>query len=315
LPTKPITHVDFDALSERMGAEAFSKRLMMEALQESEDMKQSLLWVQTFHARIEFILKKLRLYERGRKNAHQIQLVHNVLHLQDLPAAFENFKILQLSDLHLDIDLSLQKSILDILKAVGYDLAVITGDFRCRTIADYYPAIEATKPIIEALNAPCFAVLGNHDPIEIVPHLEAYGLRFLLNELHPVYREQEVLWLVGIDDPHFYQTGDLKALSQQLPSGACSLLLAHSPEIAPLANDCHIQAALCGHTHGGQLCLPFGIPLSTNLPKGCPRKWVAGSWQYGSLQGYTSRGTGCCGVPVRFNCLPEITLHILKKMK
>lgn len=309
-----ITQADLEKLSQRMGETAFANRLMMEALQESEDMQQSLLWVQTFHARIEKCLKTLKLYRLGRQNAHRIQLKQHILQIKNLPSTFEGFRILHLSDLHLDIDLTLTKPILKILNTLEYDLAVITGDFRCRTIADYYPAINATKPIIEALKPPIFAVLGNHDPIEIVPHLEAMGLTFLLNEITPIQKNQETLWIMGIDDPHFYQCYDFPALCQKLPPHACSILLAHSPEIADLADKHDINAVLCGHTHGGQLCLPFGIPLSTNLSSKKYRQLLAGHWKWGNVQGYTSRGTGCCGVPVRFFCPPEITLHILKNI-
>lgn len=312
-PPKQI--VDFNALTLRIGEDALSKRLMMEARQESDEMKQSLAWVQTFHLRIERVLKLVGLYHRGRRNSTKIQIIENTLHIPNLPAAFEGFRLLQLSDLHLDIDPALPAAVVQALKGLTYDLAVITGDFRCRTIEDYYPATLATQPVIDALKKPTLAVLGNHDPIEIVPHLEARGLRFLVNELYPLKKDGQTLWIMGIDDPHFYQTYDLKALAKALPPGACTLLLAHSPEIAPEAEAIGINAALSGHTHGGQICLPFGIPITTNMLRNKKRSLVAGNWAWGKLRGYTSRGTGCCGVPVRFNCPGEITLHTLTSIE
>jgi predicted MPP superfamily phosphohydrolase len=67
---------------------------------------------------------------------------------------------------------------------------------------------------------------------------------------------------------------------------------------------------LSGHTHGGQICLPGGFVLIRNAP--VPRHMLAGAWRHAGLQGYTSRGTGSCGVAARFFCPPEITLHVLR---
>jgi hypothetical protein len=71
------------------------------------------------------------------------------------------------------------------------------------------------------------------------------------------------------------------------------------------------DAMLCGHTHGGQICLPGGIPLILNA--NAPRALCNGPWRYGRLQGYTSVGAGACIVDVRLNCPPEITLHTLRR--
>ena len=67
---------------------------------------------------------------------------------------------------------------------------------------------------------------------------------------------------------------------------------------------------LNGHTHGGQICLPGGVPIT--LDARCPRQMGAGAWAYGDMQGYTSVGAGSCIVPVRLNCLPEVVLHHLR---
>ena len=68
---------------------------------------------------------------------------------------------------------------------------------------------------------------------------------------------------------------------------------------------------LCGHTHGGQICLPGGVPVMTNAD--CPRKYCVGAWRYHGMHGYTSRGTGVSMVDVRLNCPPEVTLHRLRR--
>ncbi len=94
-----------------------------------------------------------------------------------------------------------------------------------------------------------------------------------------------------------------------IPEGEPSILLAHSPEIYKQACYAGFQLMLCGHTHGGQICLPGGFPLIVNAQ--CPRRICRGAWRYDSLQGYTSSGCGSSIVPARFNCPPEVTIHEL----
>jgi predicted MPP superfamily phosphohydrolase len=117
------------------------------------------------------------------------------------------------------------------------------------------------------------------------------------------------IMLAGVDDPHFYKCHDLqKALSAVAPDQFV-IMLSHSPEIASEASRCGVDFFLCGHTHGGQICLPGGIPIFANTS--CNRRYVSGSWDCGAMQGYTSRGTGFSCAAARFFCPPEITLHTL----
>jgi predicted MPP superfamily phosphohydrolase len=91
-----------------------------------------------------------------------------------------------------------------------------------------------------------------------------------------------------------------------------SILLSHTPEIYRQAAHAQFSVMLCGHTHGGQICLPGGYPLT--LDAKCPRYLGAGPWRYHNMVGYTSRGSGTSIVKARFNCLPEITLHRLRAL-
>jgi predicted MPP superfamily phosphohydrolase len=154
-----------------------------------------------------------------------------------------------------------------------------------------------------------YGILGNHDFIEFVPALEAAGMRMLLNENVQLQRGSDSIYLAGIDDPHFYETHDVQRAARGVPQDAYSILLSHTPESYRLAAACRFDLMLCGHTHGGQICLPGGVPVLTN--SGCPRTMVRGDWTYQDLSGYTSPGTGSAGVPARFFCPPEITLHRL----
>jgi predicted MPP superfamily phosphohydrolase len=91
-----------------------------------------------------------------------------------------------------------------------------------------------------------------------------------------------------------------------VPSDAFKVLLVHTPEIFREAQECGIDLYLCGHTHGGQICLPLIGPVISHA--NCPREYTRGVWKYRNLQGYTSTGVGTSGVPVRFLCPPEIGL-------
>ena len=164
--------------------------------------------------------------------------------------------------------------------------------------------------LIPSLHPTRFAILGNHDFLEKVALLEEAGLPFLLNESTPIERGSSRLWICGIDDPHFFRTHDLAAAHAGIPEGETSILLSHSPETYREASEFGYDLHLSGHTHGGQICAPGGIPIYRNAP-GCRRKHLAGSWREGKMIGYTSRGTGSAGVAARFHCPPEITLHIL----
>jgi hypothetical protein len=96
-----------------------------------------------------------------------------------------------------------------------------------------------------------------------------------------------------------------------IPDGEFSILISHTPEVYRQAALAGFNLLLSGHTHGGQICLPGGIPIT--LDSVLPRFMGSGAWKYGSLIGYTSVGAGSSIVPVRFNCPPEITLHHLRR--
>src|SRR5690606_31536466 len=112
-------------------------------------------------------------------------------------------------------------------------------------------------------------------------------------------------------DPHYYRADNLEKAAAGLPDGAVTILLAHSPEIYRHAAYADFDLLLCGHTHGGQICLPGGRPIICNANS--PRELCRGAWRYRDLQGYTSLGSGACMVDVRINCPPEITVHHLRR--
>jgi hypothetical protein len=123
-------------------------------------------------------------------------------------------------------------------------------------------------------------------------------------------RGSEALHLAGIDDAHYFRVDNIEKAVQDIPDEDVTILLSHTPEIYRQAAYAGFDLMLCGHTHGGQICLPGGIPLT--LDARCPRRIGAGAWSYNGMRGYTSVGTGTSIVNVRLNCPPEVTLHRLR---
>ena len=148
-------------------------------------------------------------------------------------------------------------------------------------------------------------ILGNHDCADIAVELENAGVQMLINEAIAVGPEDGRLWIIGVDDPHYYGCDDLTQV-EAVPTDAFRLLLAHTPEMFHEAAKAGIDLYLTGHTHGGQICVPWIGPLVMNAA--CPRAYTHGHWQHGGMQGYTSSGAGCSMLPVRYGCPPEVTV-------
>ena len=129
----------------------------------------------------------------------------------------------------------------------------------------------------------------------------------LINEKEMLNINGAHLLLSGIDDAHFYNCHKIPTIDYQSSSADIKILLSLTPETFKEVEKAGYDLIFSGHTHGGQVCLPGRIPIMTNTA--CPRKFCSGAWNYKKLQGYTSRGVGVSGLPVRLFCPPEITLH------
>jgi len=263
------------------------------------------------HGVIRHALRLVGLYERAQRNARTIRLVHNPLPVRGLPRPFESLRVLQLSDLHTDLDPRITAAIAERVREADYDLCVLTGDYRALTYGPYETTLEALRSIRVHLKDPVYAILGNHDSIRMVPGMEAMGIRVLLNESVELEQDGATLHLAGIDDAHYYQVHNIHHAVAKIPPDGVSLLLSHTPEVYRHAAHAGFRAMLAGHTHGGQICLPGGYALTWDAR--CPRRLAAGPWNYGDMAGYTSVGSGSSVVNARLNCLPEITVHELRR--
>ena len=192
-----------------------------------------------------------------------------------------------------------------------YDICVLTGDYRAQTHGEIDSAVAGMQQLLTVLKQPIYGVLGNHDSIRMLPALESMGIIMLMNEVTILEKDDAQIFLAGVDDPHYFRVDNLEKAARDIPEQAVSLLLSHTPEIYRQAAHVDFDVMFCGHTHGGQICLPGGIPLT--LDSNCPRYLGAGKWRYHQMQGYTSVGAGTSIVNARFNCLPEVTIHHLLK--
>jgi len=125
----------------------------------------------SIHALMRLALRLTGLYGRGRRNAAAIGVRHNRVVIPRLPVAFQGFRVLHLSDIHVDMDGEILAALGERVREAEYDLCVITGDFRARTYGALQPAVDAMAELRPAIRRPVYAVLGNHDFIEMVPEL------------------------------------------------------------------------------------------------------------------------------------------------
>lgn len=260
---------------------------------------------------IRLCLQAVGLFRRARENSRKLTTVENRFFLPGLPPEFDGFRILHLTDLHVDMDEENLQAVIRQIAPLDYDLCVLTGDYRQRTWGPVDAALDGMARLRAAIRGDAYAVLGNHDSVRMVPGLEDMGYRLLMNEMQPLERDGAALYLAGVDDAHYYKVHNLHQAGDNIPAGGVSLLLSHTPEIWREAAHAGYDLFLCGHTHGGQLCLPGGIPIT--LDADCPRRLGRGYWRVNGMQGYTSPGAGTSVLNVRLNCPPEVTVHTLTR--
>lgn len=263
---------------------------------------------------LKLALQAAGIYERGKANALRPIVRELRLRFDNLPPALSGFRLLQISDLHIDGTDGLAEAIASLLATVDSDACVLTGDYR---FEDYGPC-DAVYPrmrtVIESIRARygIYGILGNHDPAEAALELEDMGVRMLVNEgLEITPGHGPGLWLAGVDDPFDYRCDELPAALAHAPEDALKVLLAHAPELYEEAAGAEVDLYLSGHTHAGQIRFPLIGSIRNNAD--CPRAYAFGHWRHGRMQGYTTAGAGCSSLPVRYNCPPEVALIELRE--
>src|ERR1700682_5440657 len=250
----PINQDILQKLEQRLGRLHAKQRLGIEDDHEGQVFGQGLNF---FHPEnwylspsiIRKTLKMTGLYWRARKNAENIQIRRHDIALRELPTSFDGFTILQISDLHVDMNKGAMQRLIELLPRVAYDVCVLTGDYRGKTFGPFEATLEGLARVCAQIAGPIFGVLGNHDTIRMVPGLEEMGIGMLLNEAATLVRGDQRIHLVGIDDAHYYRVDNIEKAVSQLPDDGFSILLSHTPEIYRQAAHADFDLMLSGHTH------------------------------------------------------------------
>ncbi|MEX2453415.1 MAG: metallophosphoesterase [Rhodospirillaceae bacterium] len=262
---------------------------------------------------VKFCLRASGLYARGMRNALDIRLNRLEVALEGLPAAFDGYTILHMSDLHADGPLDFEEPLSRLLATLDIDLCALTGDYRYRLRCAHDAAAEPMARILRHVSARdgVVGVLGNHDLGTMIGPLRRAGIAMLVNDCLTLRRGSAEIHLIGLDDVHAYQPAEeAVAALAAMPEGFRILLL-HSPELIGAAADAGVSLYLTGHTHGGQICLPGGFAPMVNIR--APRRYARGLWHHGRMTGHTSCGVGVSAMPLRYFSRGEITVITLRR--
>ena len=195
----------YSQLLERIGADHAQRRLKLQAIHSAVRFGATGLHV--YPENLDFLssylkvfLKMTGLWNRARQNSLRYQVVERTVPLPRLPDSFEGFRILHLSDLHIEGIPDHGKTLRALLGELEYDLCVLTGDFRYLTFGDYKKTLTLMGELVKAIQCPhgMIGILGNHDFLEMVPGLEDLSIRILLNESIPLIRGGQTLWFAGV---------------------------------------------------------------------------------------------------------------------
>ncbi len=255
----------------------------------------------------------------------RVQTTRHEVWSADLPPELDGLTICQITDTHIAGRARPEEAASRAILDVRADLYVFTGDmiYRQRGIPAFFAWLDALGDGVR----PAVAVLGNaeHKPFvrleDVVIGFEARGIPLLLNRSMPFHHRGGVLQIVGVDDPHTGHSDFAKAYAGADPD-TWTLLLCHSPDGAADLDGYRADLMLCGHTHGGQYCLPAVGSIATNTSR--VRRLVSG-WYHGDdlsrrariaaarTRLYVSRGLGTGGVPGRLLCRPELPVFTLRR--
>ena len=257
----------------------------------------------------------------GEISRHELEIVYRTITLPRLPDPFAGLKIVQISDFHFHeyTEAAFIEAVVRRVNEANPDLVVLTGDFVSSKPLSRHFAVRMSYHCAELLSRiECplrYAILGNHDVLvsahAVTDALLTHGIPVLTDSSVPLEREGRRLWLAGIKDALEGRPNLATALpAGRNPEQEPLILLAHEPDFADHAIGRQIDLVLSGHTHGGQIRLPFLPPLL--LPK-MGTKYVEGLFRLrDGMQLYVNRGIGAVNLPFRFRCPPEISVLTLQ---
>jgi uncharacterized protein len=232
------------------------------------------------------------------------------LQLQDWPKGLNGYKIAHLSDLHLESLKIPTEQIVEMSNSIDPDLLVITGDL-IEARGDISRVIKVLSPM-KAKDGKFF-VMGNNDYQHFsrthfkkyIKELECMGFSVLINSAEKVTRGNDSFWVVGVDDPATAHDDVELAFSTVHEDGLPRIVLSHSTDCIDDLYPKRVDLFLAGHTHGGQVVLPFvGPPIRNTLL--AEEGIYEGYHLVNGINVYISRGIGTSGIPVRIGSKPEV---------
>lgn len=251
---------------------------------------------------------------RDKYKPGQYQLVELPIKVSQLDSAFNNYTIIQLSDIHLGFWMTPKRlvGLIQEVNALKPDLVVMTGDYVSYIVDPYLPVITQEFSKLSAKDG-VIAILGNHDhwlgSKKIIKALQKAHITVLQNQVVSISKGNHKLHIAGLDDA-MVDLHDLKIVMSKMPQDdSPAIMLAHEPDLADETSATgRFFLQLSGHSHAGQIGLPFfGYALRGPWFK----KYPAGKYQVGEMIQYTNRGVGTNTFRFRINCPPEITRIIL----
>ncbi len=245
-----------------------------------------------------------------------IEIVRLELKLPRLAPAFDGYRVVQISDIHMGTGMTGEQlhRIVNMVNAEQPDVIALTGDYV--TFGNIQPLMQPLVSAFSQLKPKdiTLATQGNHDyvtdPLMVSQMLRDSGVTELKNSVHTISRGSSVLHFAGVDTL-WYNKADITQVLPLLPGNDCAVLLAHEPDFADIsAATGRFDLQISGHSHGGQIRWPV-----VNRPVIVPRhgtKYPIGQYQVGSMIQYTNRGVGTSLPAIRLNCRPEITVYTLR---
>ena len=242
---------------------------------------------------------------------------------EKLPAAFQGYRIVHISDLH---NAQMGENNEKLLKMIGQakpDMIAITGDLVDSRDTDIPVALDFAAKAMEI--APCYYVTGNHEAripayAQLRKGLQELGVTVLENAAVEIGREGEKIGLIGVDDPSFqtdYLFGDAEtvlrdALQKLNEQDTYAVLLSHRPELFDMYVESGVDLVLTGHAHGGQFRLPWIGGLAAPN-QGLFPQYDAGIYTEKQTNMMVSRGIGNSIIPIRFNNRLEVIVITLSQ--
>jgi uncharacterized protein len=257
----------------------------------------------------------------GEISRHELEIVYRTITIPRLPDPFAGLKIVQISDFHFHeyTEAAFVEAVVRRVNEAAPDLVVMTGDFVSSKPLPRHFGVRMSYHCAELLSRiECplrYAILGNHDALVGAPavtdSLQTHGIPVLTNSSVALERDGRRLWLAGMQDALEQRPDLLTALpAGRNPDQEPLILLAHEPDFADRVLGRQIDLVLSGHTHGGQIRIPFLPPLL--LPE-MGTKYVEGLFRLrDGTQLYVNRGIGAVNLPFRFRCPPEISVITLQ---